>query len=69
MARMPSMIFLPTPTAFVVYKVAGGLVPVFWGRRVENAIAEATCGSAFDVVHSQWVRQGFYPFRVMIARM
>jgi ubiquinone/menaquinone biosynthesis C-methylase UbiE len=56
------------PAFNVLYKVAGGLAPAFWGCQVERAIPQAMEESAFSVEHDQTVQQGFYPSRVMIAR-
>jgi len=56
------------PAFNVLYKVAGGLAPSFWGRQVETAIPEAISGYDFEVEYDQKVQQGFYPSRVMIAR-
>ncbi len=56
------------PAFNVLYKVAGGLAPSFWGRQVETAIPEAISGYDFEVEHDRKVQQGFYPSRVMIAR-
>lgn len=56
------------PAFNVLYRVAGGLAPAFWGCQVERAIPEAMAESSFDVEHDRTVQQGFYPSRVMIAR-
>ncbi len=56
------------PAFNVLYRVAGGLAPAFWGRQVETAIPEAINGYDFEVEHDRKVQQGFYPSRVMIAR-
>jgi ubiquinone/menaquinone biosynthesis C-methylase UbiE len=56
------------PAFNVLYKVAGGLAPAFWGCQVEQAIPEAMAGCEFDVEHDQTVQQGFYPSRVIVAR-
>lgn len=56
------------PAFNVLYKIAGGLAPAFWGCQVERAIPEAMEQSDFEVEHDRTVQQGFYPSRVMIAR-
>ena len=56
------------PAFNVLYKVAGGLAPAFWGCQVEKAIPRAMADSDFEVEHDQTVQQGFYPSRVMVAR-
>lgn len=55
------------PAFNVMYKVAGGLAPAFWGRQVENSIPDAMDEQGFTVEHDCKVQQGFYPSRVMIA--
>jgi ubiquinone/menaquinone biosynthesis C-methylase UbiE len=56
------------PAFNLLYKIAGGLAPAFWGRQVEGAIPEAIGVYDFEVEHDRKVQQGFYPSRVMIAR-
>jgi SAM-dependent methyltransferase len=56
------------PAFNVLYRVAGGLAPAFWGRQVESAIPDAIRDFDFDIEHDRKVQQGFYPSRVMIAR-
>jgi ubiquinone/menaquinone biosynthesis C-methylase UbiE len=56
------------PAFNLLYKIAGGLAPAFWGRQVESAIPEAIGVYDFEVEHDRKVQQGFYPSRVMIAR-
>ena len=50
-----------------MYKVAGTLVPAFWGRQVEASAPTMLREAGFDVVTDEFVRQGFYPSRVLIA--
>ena len=50
------------------YKLAGKLVPAFWGRQVENAVPEMVEASGMRIVRDEFVRQGFYPSRVLTAR-
>jgi ubiquinone/menaquinone biosynthesis C-methylase UbiE len=49
------------------YKFAGTLVPAFWGRQVEGAAAEMIREAGFRLVKDEFVRQGFYPSRVLVA--
>jgi len=56
------------PAFNVLYKVAGGLAPAFWGCQVEQAIPRAMADSDFELEHDETVQQGFYPSRVMVAR-
>ena len=62
------MIGQNVPAFNVLYKVAGGLAPAFWGRQVETAIPKTMRDFDFAIEHDRKVRQGFYPSRVMIAR-
>jgi ubiquinone/menaquinone biosynthesis C-methylase UbiE len=49
------------------YGVAGSLVPAFWGRQVESAVPEMIREVGMHVMTDQFVRQGFYPSRVLVA--
>lgn len=49
------------------YKVAGALVPAFWGRQVELAAVELIREAGFRLIKDEFVRQGFYPSRVIVA--
>lgn len=62
------MIGQNVPAFNVLYKIAGGLAPAFWGCQVERAIPEAMAESDFAVEHDRTVLQGFYPSRVMVVR-
>lgn len=50
-----------------VYGVAGKLVPAFWGRQVEHDVVDHLRESGLLIVRDQFVRQGFYPSRVLIC--
>lgn len=50
------------------YRLAGKLVPAFWGRQVEHAVPEMVEASGMRIVKDEFVRQGFYPSRVLVAR-
>jgi ubiquinone/menaquinone biosynthesis C-methylase UbiE len=50
------------------YRVAGGLVPAFWGRQVAHHVPMLIEASDFRITRDQAVRQGFYPSRVLVAR-
>ena len=50
-----------------MYKVAGTLVPAFWGRQIEASAPGMLREAGFHVVKDEFVRQGFYPSRVLIA--
>jgi len=50
-----------------VYTVVGDLVPAFWGRQVESSVPELIRESGMRVVTDRFVRQGFYPSRVLVA--
>jgi ubiquinone/menaquinone biosynthesis C-methylase UbiE len=51
-----------------MYKVAGSLVPAFWGRQVEAAVPDMIEEAGFQLTTDEFVRQGFYPSRVLVAR-
>jgi ubiquinone/menaquinone biosynthesis C-methylase UbiE len=51
-----------------LYGVAGKLVPAFWGRQVEHDVPEMIQESGLKLVRDQFVRQGFYPSRVLVAK-
>ena len=50
-----------------MYKVSGTLVPAFWGRLVESGVPRMIEDVGMNVVTDQFVRQGFYPSRVLVA--
>ena len=56
------------PAFNAVYRVAGSLVPAFWGRQVSAVVAEAIQSAEFTLLHDEHVHQGFYPSRVIVAR-
>jgi hypothetical protein len=47
--------------------VGGTLVPAFWGRQVESSVPELIREAGMRVVTDRFVRQGFYPSRVLVA--
>jgi ubiquinone/menaquinone biosynthesis C-methylase UbiE len=49
-----------------VYDVAGKLVPAFWGRQVEESVPTMVRDAGLAVERNQFVRQGFYPSRVLV---
>jgi hypothetical protein len=51
-----------------MYKVAGSLVPAFWGRQVEASAPSMLREAGFEVVKDEFVQQGFYPSRVLVAK-
>jgi ubiquinone/menaquinone biosynthesis C-methylase UbiE len=50
------------------YSVAGKLVPAFWGRQVEHDVPGMLRGAGLCIETDRFVRQGFYPSRVLVAR-
>lgn len=50
-----------------LYTVGGSLVPAFWGRQVESSVPELIREAGLRVVTDRFVRQGFYPSRVLVA--
>jgi len=51
-----------------IYGVAGALVPAFWGRQVEHGVPELIREMGLVITTDQFVRQGFYPSRVIVAK-
>jgi ubiquinone/menaquinone biosynthesis C-methylase UbiE len=51
-----------------LYRVCGSLAPAFWGRQVEHDVAGMIREAGLRIVADQFVRQGFYPSRVLAAR-
>jgi ubiquinone/menaquinone biosynthesis C-methylase UbiE len=49
------------------YSLGGNLLPAFWGRQVENSVPELIREAGMRVVTDRFVRQGFYPSRVLVA--
>ena len=50
-----------------LYTVGGSLVPAFWGRQVESSVPNLIRQAGMRVVTDRFVRQGFYPSRVLVA--
>lgn len=51
-----------------MYGLCGKLVPAFWGRQVEHDVPDMIRESGLRITSDRFVRQGFYPSRVLIAR-
>jgi ubiquinone/menaquinone biosynthesis C-methylase UbiE len=51
-----------------MHKLAGTLVPAFWGKMLGASFEDMLAGYGFQVQHDRIVQQGFYPSRVMIAQ-
>jgi ubiquinone/menaquinone biosynthesis C-methylase UbiE len=51
-----------------MYAVCGSLAPAFWGRQVEAGVPDMIRSAGFRISTDQFVRQGFYPSRVLVAR-
>ena len=49
------------------YALGGNLLPAFWGRQVEHSVPELIREAGMRVVTDRFVRQGFYPSRVLVA--
>jgi len=50
------------------YKVAGRLAPAFWGRQVERKVPELIRSAQFRLLEDHFVRQIYYPSRVLVAQ-
>ncbi len=57
-----------TPAFNAVYRLAGSLVPAFWGRQIEQRVPELIEAAQFEIVHDRTVRQVCYPSRILVAR-
>ncbi len=51
-----------------VYKVLGRVAPAFWGRQVERRVPELIESAHFRLLEDHFVRQIFYPSRVLVAQ-
>jgi ubiquinone/menaquinone biosynthesis C-methylase UbiE len=51
-----------------MHRLAGTLVPGFWGRMLGSSFEEMLAGYGFKIEHDHTVKQGWYPSRVMIVR-
>jgi len=51
-----------------MHKLAGTLVPAFWGKMLGSSFEDMLTGYGFKVQHDRIVQQGFYPSRVLIAQ-
>lgn len=56
------------PAFNAMHRLAGTLVPAFWGRMLESSFGEMLTDYGFRIEHDHIVQQGFYPSRVLIAR-
>ncbi len=50
-----------------LYKVAGKMVPAFWGRQVEKSVAPLLSSKGFTINTDRYLRQLFYSSRVLSA--
>jgi ubiquinone/menaquinone biosynthesis C-methylase UbiE len=50
------------------YAVAGKIVPAFWGRQVESKVPEMIRDCGMRILTDEFVQQGFYPSRVLVAK-
>lgn len=51
-----------------IYRVAGSLVPAFWGQQVEQSVPDLVDKAGLKILTDELVRQTGYPSRVLIAR-
>jgi len=56
------------PAFNAMHRLAGTLVPGFWGRMLGSRFEGMLADYGFQVEHDRIVQQGFYPSRVMIAQ-
>ena len=50
-----------------VYRIGGALIRAFWGRLVESEVPDMIQQSGMKIVDDQYLRQGYYPSRVLIS--
>ena len=48
-----------------LYKMAGKMVPAFWGRQVEKSVAQLLTSKGFAINTNRYLRQLFYSSRVI----
>ena len=48
-----------------LYKMAGKMVPAFWGRQVEKSVAQLLTSKGFTINTDRYLRQLFYSSRVI----
>ena len=51
-----------------IYGLCGKMVPAFWGRQVEHDVPYMIRETGLRITADRFVRQGFYPSRVLVAR-
>ncbi len=51
-----------------LYRLLGSIVPAFWGRQIEQKIAEILTAFRLRILTDKVVRQSFYPSRILTAR-
>lgn len=56
------------PAFNAMHRLAGTLVPGFWGRMLGNRFEDMLKAYGFRIEHDRIVQQGFYPSHVLIAR-
>ena len=49
------------------YRFGGKILPAFWGRQVEESSPEVLRREGLRLVADQYVQQGYYPSRVLVA--
>ena len=51
-----------------LYKVLGTIAPAFWGKQVERRVPELIQSMHFEILQDRYVRQTFYPSRILVVR-
>ena len=49
------------------YRIAGSMVPAFWGRQMDESATGILEATGFRVTQERLVRQGYYPSRILTA--
>jgi ubiquinone/menaquinone biosynthesis C-methylase UbiE len=50
-----------------LYRIGGAMARAFWGRLVEAEVPEMIQQSGMKIVNDHYLRQGYYPSRVLIS--
>jgi ubiquinone/menaquinone biosynthesis C-methylase UbiE len=51
-----------------IYMLGGAVARAFWGRLVESEVPEMLQDCGLTVIADRYLRQGYYPSRVLVAR-
>lgn len=64
--RLTAILVAQNKASFnILYKIAGKMVPAFWGRQMERSIVPLLTSKGFAICTDQYLRQLFYSSRVI----